>query len=129
MGVGAGATEGRDKGFGEVGAGVLLEVDACTGVMVGVGDGVDAAIGVGAGLGVGLGVGMGAGVGVATVVGIGGGVAVGVGVAVGMGVGVGGGVALTVNSEEPPTDCSTLSESLRSPAKEYAPCWADVVTE
>ena len=56
------------------------------------------------------------------------GVGVAAGVVVGMGVGIGGGVALTVNSEEPPTGCSTLSESLRTPAKEYAPCWADAVT-
>ena len=106
-------------GFGEVDGAVLLGVDAGAGAIADVGDGGDVAIAVGAGMGGGPGVGMGAGVAVAMVVGMDDGVSarmgVPAGVGVGTGVGVGGGEALTVNSGEPPTGCSTLSESLHSP--------------
>ena len=78
------------------------------------GGGGGAAVGVGSVAAVGVGVAIGSGVAVA----VGSGVGVAVGVAVGCGVGVGVGAVPTLMLESPPTACSALFASSRTPEKE-----------
>ena len=122
---------GCGEGVG-VGSGVAVAVGCGEGV--GVGSGVAVAVGCGEGVGVGSGVavavgcgeGVGVGSGVAVAVGCGEGVGVGSGVAVGTGVGVGAGP--TRMAEAPPTLCSVLAASRRTPVKIYRPSAAGAVT-